>query len=639
MHMNTSLLKMKTLYGLTRRGFSKASDFMLQGFRVVLVLSIVFYAVGLGWFVFYSDKVSLDDHTVLVMDLKGVLVEESPGGLRDKVIGGIQGNAAQTVRLRDVVMALELAAQDKRIDKVLLKLDDFQGGGLVSLREAARAIETFKATGKQVVAWSAFYDQRQYFLAAHANQVLSHPMGGVLLQGLGRGRNYYKDALDKLGIQANLIRVGQFKSAGEPFVLNAPSADALRAEAHVYDALWGVYTNNLEKARRLNAGSIDQNMAKLPEALVSVNGHAAQLALDWKWLDGLQTFESLRETLMQELGVDEDIASFRQVGWKEYLVSEAVKVKGDHVAIVVAEGEISDGRAPAGKIGGLSTSARIRQATEDKEVKAIVLRVNSPGGSVLGSELIREQLQIAKSKGKPVVISMGNLAASGGYWISMASDAIIADPATITGSIGVFALLPTGEGLMNKLGVNTGGYQTHWLSDAYDPRKALDPRMQTLVQSSISHIYADFVDKVAQTRKLDFAKADALSQGRIWTGAQAFDHQLIDRLGGFADAVEVARALATKNDAAEGKVKQLPIKYLGPKISTWDRLAQRLVGELGWMAIEPSEGANWRGVSGHFGSDAWVLDDLGRDLAWLQSVIEKKQPFGAVAHCLCNAMP
>lgn len=637
--MSTELLKIKNLFASTSRGFSKVFSWMVQGLRAAFVLSIVFYAVGMGWFVFYSDKVNLDDHTVLVMDLKGVLVEESPGGLRDKVIGGITGNASQSIRLRDVVMTLELAAKDKRIDQVLLKLDDFQGGGLVSLREVANAIEKFKASGKQVVAWSAMYDQRQYFLASHANQVLSHPMGGVLIEGLGRSRNYYKDALDKLGIKANLIRVGQFKSAGEPFVLNAPSQDALQAEGHIYNALWGLYTSSVEKARDLPAGSIDQNMAKLPEALVNVNGNAAQLALDWKWLDGLQTFESLRETLMQKVGVNKEIHSFRQVGWKEYLVSEVVKVKGDHIAIVVAEGEISDGRAPAGKIGGLSTAQRIRQATEDKEVKAIVLRVNSPGGSVLGSELIREQLQIAKNKGKPVVISMGNLAASGGYWISMASDAIVADPATITGSIGVFALLPTGEGLMNKIGINTGGYQTSWLSGGYDPRKALDPRVQSLVQSSVSHIYSDFIGKVAQTRKLGLAETDALSQGRVWTGAQAFDKKLIDRLGSFSDAVEVARALVLKSDVVDSKGKELPIKYVGPKTSRFDRLAQRLIGHLGLMSNESNAASSWSVVSGHFGSDALLLKDLGQDLAWLQTVIEKKQPFGAVAHCLCNVLP
>ena len=637
--MNSVFLKIKNLYKLIHRGILKVSDWMINGFRVALVFGVVLYALGIGWFVFYSDKVSLDDHTVLVMDLKGVLVEESPGGLKDKFIGELQGNATETVRLRDVVMTLELAAKDKHIDKVLLKLDDFQGGGLVSLRETASAIEKFKASGKQVVAWSTFYDQRQYYLAAHAHQVLSHPMGGVLIEGLGRNRNYYKDALDKLGIKANLIRVGQFKSAGEPFVLNAPSQQALKAEAHVYDALWALYTSGVEKARNLPADSINQNMGKLPDALIKVKGNAAQLALDWKWLDGLQTFESLRETLMKDVGKDEDIQSFRQVGWRDYLVSEVKKVKGEHIAIVVAEGEIGDGRAPAGKIGGISTSERIRKATEDKDVKAIVLRVNSPGGSVLGSELIRDQLQIAKDKGKPVVVSMGNLAASGGYWISMASDVIIADPATISGSIGVFAMLPTGEGLMSKIGVNTGGYQTSWLAGAYDPRKALDPRMQSLVQASIEHVYADFIGKVSQTRKLELTKADDLAQGRIWTGAQAVEHKLIDRLGSFSDAVEEARARVAKLDGAKSSNKELPIKYVGSKTSPFERFAQKFLGQFGWFAGEVIDLPTWSVMSGHSGPDALLLNTLGQDLSWLQTVIEKKQPFGAAAHCLCNVSP
>jgi len=637
--MNSVFLKIKNIFTKVNRGILKLSDWMINGFKVVLVVGVVLYALGIGWVVFYSDKVSLDDHTVLVMDLKGVLVEESPGGFKDKFIGELQGKANDTVRLRDLVMTLDLAAQDKHIDKVLLKLDDFQGGGLVSLREAASALEKFKASGKHVIAWSGFYDQRQYYLAAHANQVLSHPMGGVLIEGFGRNRNYYKDALDKLGIKANLIRVGQFKSAGEPFVLNAPSQQALKAEAHVYDALGRLYTGGVEKARNLPAGSIDQNMENLPEAFVNVKGNAAQLALDWKWLDGVQTFESLRETLMKELGKDEGIQSFRQVGWKDYLVSEVKKVKGEHIAIVVAEGERGDGRAPAGKIGGISTSERIRKAADDQDVKAIVLRVNSPGGSVFGSELIREQLQIAKDKGKPVVVSMGNLAASGGYWISMASDVIIADPATISGSIGVFAMLPTGEGLMSKIGVNTGGYQTSWLAGAYDPRKALDPRMQSLVQSSIENIYADFIGKVSQSRKIDLAQVDDLAQGRIWTGAQAVEHKLIDKLGSFADAVEAARALVAQLDGANSSDKVLPFKYVGPKTSPFERFAQKFMGQFGWLAGESMAIPEWRVMSGHAGPDALLLNTLGQDLAWLQTVIEKKQPFGAAAHCLCNVSP
>ena len=634
--MKAIFLKIKNLYALINRGILKVSDWMIKGFRVALVFGVVLYAVGIGWLVLYSDKVSLDDHTVLVMDLKGVLVEESPGGLKDKVLGELQGNATETVRLRDVVMTLELAAKDKHIDKILLKLDGFQGGGLVSLREAASAIEKFKASGKQVVAWSTFYDQRQYYLAAHANQVLSHPMGGVLIEGLGRSRNYYKDALDKLGIKANLIRVGQFKSAGEPYVLNAPSQQALKAEAHVYDAIWALYTGGVEKARNLAAGSINQNIGALPDALIKVKGNPAQLALDWKWVDGLQTFESLRDTLMKEVGKDEDIQSFRQVGWKDYLTSEVKKVKGDHIAIVVAEGEIGDGRAPAGKIGGISTSERIRKAAEDKDVKAIVLRVNSPGGSVLGSELIRDQLQIAKDKGKPVV---GNLAASGGYWISMASDVVIADPATITGSIGVFAMLPTGEGLMSKIGVNTGGYQTSWLAGAYDPRKALDPRMQSLVQSSIEHVYADFIGKVSQTRKLELAKVDDLAQGRIWTGAQAVNHKLIDRLGSFSDAFEEARARVAKLEGENNSKTELPIRYVGPKTSPLEKFASKFLGQLGWFSAEPAALPTWSVLSGLSGADALLLNTLGQDLSWLQTVIDQKQPFGAAAHCLCNVTP
>lgn len=609
---------------------------------MVLVLVVVGYAVGGAWFFLYADKVSLDDHTVLVMDLKGVLVEESPGGLREKVISEVQGSASNTIRLRDVLMTLELAANDQRIDKVLLKLDDFQGGGLVLLREVAAAIEKFKTSGKQVVAWSARYDQRQYYLAAHANQVLAHPMGLVLIEGFGGTRGYYKDALDKLGIQANLIRVGQFKSAGEPFVLNAPSPEAIKAEAHVLDALWVLFTEGIERARKLPAGSVAKNIGLLPDALVNAKGNAAQLALDWKWLDGLQTFDAVRESFIKEVGKDQETGSFRQVGWLRYLNSEAKKVKGDHIAIVVAEGDISDGRAPAGKIGGVSTSELIRKAADDKDVKAIVLRVNSPGGAVLGSELIRHQLQLARDKGKPVVVSMGNLAASGGYWISMAADRVIADPGTITGSIGVFAMLPTGEGLMGKLGINTGGHQTTWLAGAYDPRKALDPRMRTLMQSGIEHIYGDFIGKAASARKMDITQVDAVAQGRIWTGAQAVQHQLIDRLGSFSDAIDEARSLVAKAEGqGEGKgggLVQLPYKYIGPNVSVLEKLAMQYLGSTsGVQSDAPLAGAAVLG--GLVGADFYLFNTLANDLTWLQTVLERRQPFAAVAHCLCNVTP
>jgi len=617
----------------------KVSDWLVQGFRIGLVLMVLAYGAGIVWFIYFADRVAIADHTVLVLDLRGALVEESPGGLRDKVLGELQGQATDSVRLRDLQMALALAEKDPRIDRVLLKLDDFKGAGLASLREAAAALEKFKTSGKPVMAWSAGYDQRQYYLAAHASQVAVHPMGTVFIEGFGRQRNYYKEALDKLGIEANLIRVGQYKSAGEPFILSQASAQALKAEAHVYDALWQLYTEGIEQARKLPPGSVVQHIDSLPGALQAVKGDAGQLVKDWKWVDQLQTFESLRQTLMSTVGKDEDGKTFRQVGFKDYLRAQYQPVKGEHIAVIVAQGEIGDGRAPAGKIGGLSTSDLIRKATEDEDVKAIVLRVNSPGGSVLGSELIRDQLRIARENGKPVVVSMGDVAASGGYWIAMSADQIWADASTITGSIGVFAMLPTGEGLMRKLGVNTGGYRTTWLAGAYDPRKALDPRVQALVQSGVEHIYADFIGKAAQARKLEVAQVDALAQGRIWTGAQAQAHGLVDRVGSFNDAVDAAREFVGKS---AGTDKPLPIRYWGPQVSkvqSWiQRYWMQAAAGLDW-GLRPSEFAPFTGLAGGSNVSGGVNAAVAADFIWLKALLDQAQAFAVAAHCLCQITP
>ena len=626
----------RTLFQTLHRTTLKAADWLTQCFRIGLVLAVLAYGVGMVWFIYFADRVAIADHTVLVLDLKGALVEESPGGLRDKVLGELQGESTDSVRLRDLQMALALAEKDKRIDRVLLKLDDFKGAGLASLREAAGAIEKFKTSGKPVLAWSAGYDQRQYYLAAHASQVVVHPMGTVFIEGFGRQRNYYKEALDKLGIQANLIRVGQYKSAGEPFILSQPSAQALKAEAHVYDALWKLYTEGIEQARKLPPGSVAEHIDSLPGALQALNGDAGQLVKDWKWVDQLQTLESLRQTLMDTVGKDEGGKTFRQVGFKDYLQAQLKPVKGAHIAVIVAQGEIGDGRAPAGKIGGLSTSDLIRTATEDEDVKAIVLRVNSPGGSAFGSELIRDQLRIARDKGKPVVVSMGDVAASGGYWIAMAADQVWADAATITGSIGVFAMLPTGEGLMRKLGVNTGGYRTTWLAGAYDPRKSLDPRVQALVQSGVAHIYADFIGKAAQARKLEVAQVDELAQGRIWTGAQAQGHRLVDQVGSFHDAVQAARQLADKSAGKSAAAEvPLPIRYWGPKISKVQGWVQRYLlqgaAHMGW-GVGPSELTPFTGLPG-------VNTALAEDFIWLKELLDQARPYTVVTHCLCQITP
>ena len=270
----------------------------------------------------------------------------------------------------------------------------------------------------------------------------------------------------------------------------------------------------------------------------------------------------------------------------------------------------------------------------------------------MGSELVRDQLRLAREQGKPVVVSMGDVAASGGYWMALASDKVVADPATITGSIGVFAMLPTGKGLMGKVGINTGGYRTTWLAGAYDPRDTLDPRMQALVQATVSHVYAEFVAKAAQARQLHVTQVETLAQGRIWTGAQAHERHLVDRLGNFDDAVDEARQLLRQRQApSDAPSKPLPIRYLGPKVAPLEALAQKWLGQAAgaWGAAQaqrPAAGAAWAVASAfapvagaEMGSAVALLGSFGDDFLWLQDVLAQRQPFGAVAHCLCQVTP
>ena len=303
----------------------------------------------------------------------------------------------------------------------------------------------------------------------------------------------------------------------------------------------------------------------LPQRLAAAGGDLAKLALDVRLVDALKTRDELRELMIQRGARDDELKSFRQVGFDDYLRRLKPQRDGDAVAVVVAEGEIGDGEAPPGRIGGLSTAALIRKARDDEQVKALVLRVDSPGGSAFGAELIRRELELTRKAGKPVVVSMGDLAASGGYWVATAADEVIADAATVTGSIGVFTLLPTAEKALDKLGVHTGGAPTTWLGGAYDPRRAIDPRFAALVQSSVDHTYAEFIAKVAAARQRTPAQIDAVAQGRVWTGAQALERGLVDRLGSYGDALDAA---AARGKLAGRRAWRLPHHLPGARART-----------------------------------------------------------------------
>jgi protease-4 len=581
-----------------------------------------------------ADK--LEDKTVLVLDLAGPLVEQGAGGTRETLLRQVQGEDQGQVRLRDVIAVLDAAARDPKIERVLLLPEDLAGGGLAAQREVAAALERFKASGKQVVAWATGFDQRQYYLAAHASEVYVHPMGAVALQGYGRLRNYYRQALDRVGVSANVVRVGKYKNAAEPFFASAPSKETLEAEAYLYDALWSLYTRGVEKARKLPEGAIAQGIAALPGSLQTLQGDTARLALEGRLVDGLKTRDELRAMLIERGAEDSKAKTFRQIGWREYLSRQKSAASGPAIGVVVAEGEIGEGSEPPGRIGGRSTAELIRKARNDDEVKAVVLRVNSPGGSALGSELIRRELELTRVAGKPVVVSMGDVAASGGYWIALAADEVIADPATITGSIGVFGMLPTAQGLMDKLSVGTGGHATTWLATGYDPRRPLDPRFEQLIQSAIGRVYTDFISKAAAARKTAPGKIDAVAQGRVWTGTQALERGLIDRNGAWSDALKAAAARAKLPEDARlrwmerepGRLEQLA----GFFKSTVAASVQQALG-LGAPGLPVS------GLSG--AAPAGGLLDAGtqalQDLVWLHDLAQRRRPFDAVVHCLCAA--
>ncbi|HEY0062828.1 MAG TPA: signal peptide peptidase SppA, partial [Telluria sp.] len=493
------------------------------------------------------------------------------------------------------------------------------------LHEVGAAIDRVKAAGKPVVAWGGAYNQKRYLLASHASEVYMHPMGYVLIEGFGRHRNYYRDALDKLGVTVNLMKVGAYKSAAEPYISNGPSPAASEAEAYLYNAMWEGYTADVEKNRKLPAGSVMKMINDLPKLMEDAKGDVGKVAMDNKLIDGLKTLDEVRAMLIQRGALDEEKKTFRQVAFNDYLSRVHPKLFGDAIGVVVASGEITDGVAAPGAIGGQSTASLIRQAREDDNIKAIVLRVDSPGGSAYGSELIRRELELTRAAGKPVVVSMGNVAASGGYWISMSSDEVIADRSTVTGSIGVFSLIPTADKVADKLGIHTAGHTTTWLAGAYNPLRPLDPRFGQLIQSSVNRIYGDFTGKAAVARKTTPAKIDEVGQGRVWTGMQAKERGLIDTIGSYGDAVKSAAKRAKLGD-------NYRLAYIERDGTAFEKLLTKLGAtstqiinvqvKLGMLPAGLPQGA---------------VADVSKELSWLNDMSAGRTPFQAITHCMCSA--
>lgn len=501
---------------------------------------------------------TLQDRTTLVLAPEGRLVEQFSADPVSRALSKAMGDTGSTeVQLRDFIRVIEAARDDKKVERVVLELDKLQPSGFASLREVAAALQDLRAQGKQVVAFSQSMSQSQYLLAAQADEIYLDPMGSVLLEGLGRYRQYFRTGLqDKLGVDVHLFKVGQYKSAAEPYVLDAASPQAKEADLFWMNDVWQRYLDDVAKARGLDAAQLAAGIDTLPEGIAAAGGDMARFALQQKLVTALKTREEF-DTLMTERGVADDDADggFRNIGMSDYLAHiDARRNPVDarpQVAVVVASGEISGGDLPAGRIGGESTSALLREARDDEKVKAVVLRVDSPGGEVFASEQIRREVVALQAAGKPVVVSMGDLAASGGYWISMNADRIYADPSTITGSIGIFGMVPNVARSLDKIGVHTDGVGTTRFAGAFDITKPLDPAVGQVIQAVIDKGYADFTGRVAEARNKTIEAVDEVAQGRVWSGAQAKERGLVDAFGGLKDAVADAadRAKLGKQDA------------------------------------------------------------------------------------------
>jgi protease-4 len=613
------------LFSIVGRWLRRFWRFVDSARKVALNLLLLLVVIGLVVIAVKRGPPNLQENTALVLDLKGKIVEQRTGAFRDVAFAQAAGEEAQETQLRDVLAVIDAAAKDAKIARIVLILDDLQGGGLPVLREIASALERFKATGKEVVAWGSRYMQRQYYLAAHANEVLLDPMGMVFLDGYGRFRNYYRDALDKLGVSVTILRVGKYKSFGEPYFLNGPSDAAKEAESALYSGLWATYTEGVEKARKAPAQSVMGYVNQLPERLAAAGNDPARMALDSRLVDGLKTRGQLREMMIERGAKDPEGKTFRQESFRDYLRRVKPKTEGDAVGVVVAEGEIVDGRAPPGTVGGLSTAELVRRAREDDAIKAVVLRVNSPGGSAFGSELVRRELELTRAAGKPVVISMGSVAASGGYWISMSSDEVIADPATITGSIGVFGLLPNADKALDRIGVHAAGTSTTWLGGAADPRLPYNPKVGDLIQMALNHVYVDFTTKAAQARKTTREKIDEVGQGRVWSGAQAQERGLVDGLGSYGDALKSA-AKRGKLDAEGFRVTYVEIEP-SPLQRVREMFGEATLAVLGNRFDLGLVAA---------GMPASAAQEMQRDVGWLARFADEGKPIAAVVHCLCR---
>lgn len=595
-------------------------NFTRKAFLNIVFLVIAFFiiaAIGAS----SNTPVVVEDNSVLQLKLVGSIVEQKKFvDPYSEIVMGAVGNDGQPpeILLTDILEAIEAAETDNRITAIMLDLHGLIGGGLSKLEEVGNALTKYKEnTGNPVIVYGDYYSQSQYYLASHADTVILHPMGAVGMDGFGRYRMYYKSALEKLKVNAHIFRVGTFKSAVEPYIRDDMSEQAKLANEQWLGDLWQQYQTRVEANRGEAFSPMGKTLNGYLEKFEQVQGNFGQFALDNHWVDQLMTRQQFDDYLKNEFN-----GKPKKVALGNYLANlnaqPQLDVEPNKVGIVVAQGAIYNGKRNAGEIGGDSTAELLKQARLDKNIKAVVLRVDSPGGSAFASEVIRNEIEALKAAGKPVVASMSSVAASGGYWISASADEIWASPATITGSIGIFGMFMTFEDSLSELGVYTDGVATTEMS-GISPTRKLAPEMGSIIQASIEHGYRQFIQLVATERGMTVEAVDKIAQGRVWSGEQALKLGLVDQLGSYQDAIASA--------ASKADIAQYDVEFIKKPLSPFDQVMMDMFSAYAPMP-EPGFANNSNLLK--------VLTQIGNELTqWT----EFNDPAGAYIYCLeCDAL-
>jgi protease-4 len=601
------------------RGAFRALDLGVRLFwtGLFLLFALALLAGLLG------GRTKVPKESVLVLDPRGDLVEQLSGDAAARARARLAGSEPRETLLRDLVDAVRKAKDDKRIKVLLLDTDGLGSAGLTKLQDLRAAIQEFRQAGKRVVAAGDGFDHNQYYLASCADEIYMHDQGLLLLEGYGRFATFYKEGIDKLEIDWNVFRVGEYKSAVEPYLRNDMSEEARTANRAYLEDLWASWLADVAAARKLQPQELQGAIDHMVDLLRDASGEAAVVAREVGLVDHVGGRELVEKRLVAL--TREDDHSYPRIDFRAYLKAggkdrTGARGRGDAVAVVVAKGAILDGSQPPGVIGGDSTAALVRKARLDDRVKAVVLRVDSGGGSSFASEVIREEMARTRAAGKPVVVSMGSVAASGGYWIATSSDEIWASPNTVTGSIGIFGMFPTFQKpLARHLGVHVDGVGTTWLSGALRPDREMKPELKEAFQVVIQSGYEDFLQRVAKARQMDRDSVDRIARGRVWSGSDAKGLKLVDQLGSLDQAVAAAAKRAKLEDGYR-------VWYVEKEPTFKERLATSLfTAAAEWSGVAtddapPGLTASWmRALRGH-------ADQLARF----------NDPRGIYAACLCE---